>query len=115
MVERETESLNPERFDPTPEEIEAAREIAEREPQGPQPLRLHLDAVATGVPATIIEDLKHVLGNHTGDSEVVLDVTTSGGPRTLRFGEDFRVTATASLRAELEQILASAAPRTSVT
>ncbi len=103
-----------ERFEPTPEEIEAAREKAAREPQGPQPLRLHLDAAATGVPATIIDDLKHVLGNHTGDSEVVLDVTTSGGARTLRFGEEFRVTATASLRAELEQILGSAALRTSV-
>jgi DNA polymerase-3 subunit alpha len=103
-----------ERFDPTPEEVEAAREKAAREPQGPQPLRLHLDAAATGVPATIIDDLKHVLGNHTGDSEVVLDVTTSGGARTLRFGEEFRVTATASLRAELEQILGSAALRTSV-
>jgi len=103
-----------ERFEPTPDEIEAAREKAALEPQGPQPLRLHLDAAATGVPATILEDLKHVLGNHTGDSEVVLDVTTSGGARTLRFGEEFRVTATASLRAELEQILGSAALRTSV-
>ena len=47
------------------------------------------------MPATIIEDLKHVLGNHTGESEVVLDVTTSGGARTLRFGEEFRVSPTA--------------------
>jgi DNA polymerase-3 subunit alpha len=103
-----------ERFDPTPEEVEAAREKAAREPQGPQALHLHLDAVATSVPATIIEDLKHVLGNHTGESEVVLDVTTSGGARTLRFGEEFRVSPTPSLRAELEHILGPATLRTSL-
>ncbi len=103
-----------ERFDPSPEEVEAAREKAALEPQGPQPLRLHLDAAATGVPATIIDDLKHVLSNHTGESEVVLDVTTSGGARTLRFGEEFRVAATPSLRAELEHILGPAALRTSL-
>jgi DNA polymerase-3 subunit alpha len=66
------------------------------------------------VPATIIEDLKHVLGNHTGESEVVLDVTTSGGARTLRFGEEFRVSPTPSLRAELEHILGPATLRTSL-
>ena len=103
-----------ERFDPSPEEVEAAREKAAREPQGPQALHLHLDAVATSVPATIIEDLKHVLGNHTGESEVVLDVTTSGGARTLRFGEEFRVSPTPSLRAELEHILGPATLRTSL-
>ena len=103
-----------ERFEPTPEEVEAAREKAAREPQGPQPLRLHLDAAATGVPATIIDDLKHVLGNHPARARSCSTSTTSGGARTLRFGEEFRVAATPSLRAELEHILGPAALRTSL-
>ncbi len=100
-----------ERFDPTPEEVAAAREAAAIEPADPQPLRLSLDAAATGVPATIIDDLKHVLGNHAGDTEVVLDIATSGGARTLRFGDGFRVKETPTLRAELEDILGPAALR----
>ncbi len=98
-----------ERFDPSPEEVLAAREAAARAPQGPQPLRLRLDAAATGVPAAIIDDLKHVLGNHSGESDVVLDIATSGGERTVRFGAEFRVSPTPSLRAELEHILGPAA------
>ncbi len=100
-----------ERFEPTPEEVQSAKEAAALEPAGPQALYLHLDAAATGVPATIIDDLKHVLGNHSGDSEVVLDIATSGGARSLRFGDDYRVTPTSTLRAELEEILGPAALR----
>jgi DNA polymerase-3 subunit alpha len=92
-------------FEPTPEEVEAAREAAAAAPKEPQALRLSLDAVATGVPATIIDDLKHVLGNHAGEDEVVLDITTSGGARTLRFGDGYRVRLTPTLKAELEEIL----------
>ena len=94
-----------ERFAPTVEEAEAAREAAALIPQGPQPLCLRIDAAATGVPATIIDDLKHVLGNHAGESEVVLDIATSAGERRLRFGASFKVSPTPSLRAELEGIL----------
>ncbi|HVP03041.1 MAG TPA: DNA polymerase III subunit alpha [Solirubrobacteraceae bacterium] len=94
-----------ERFAPSGEEVQAAREAAAAAPSTPQPLRLRIDAAATGVPATIIEDLKHVLGNHAGESEVVLDIATSAGERRLRFGDEYRVTPTPSLRAELEGIL----------
>ncbi len=100
-----------ERFEPTPEEVQSAKEAAALEPAGPQALHLRLDAAATGVPATIIDDLKHVLGNHSGDSEVVLDIATSAGARSLRFGDDYRVTPTSTLRAELEEILGPAALR----
>jgi DNA polymerase-3 subunit alpha len=94
-------------FRPSPEEVDAAREAAALLPQGPQPLTVRLDA--TGLPASIIDELKHVFGNHAGDSEVVLDIQTSAGSRTLRLGEGYRVNETPSLRAELQSILGAAA------
>jgi DNA polymerase-3 subunit alpha len=94
-------------FAPTPEEVEAAREAAARVPAAPQPLLVSLDAAR--LPASVIDELKHVLGNHVGECEVVLDIRTSGGARTLRLGESFRVAQTPSLRAELEHILGPAA------
>jgi DNA polymerase III subunit alpha len=90
-------------FRPTPEEVEAARTAAARTPPVPQPVLVTLDAAQ--LPASIIDELKHVFGNHAGDSEVVLDIRTSTGPRTLRLGEGYRVAPTPSLRAELANIL----------
>jgi DNA polymerase-3 subunit alpha len=93
-------------FQPSEEEVKAAREAAALMPQGPVPLTLRLDG---GLPASILDELKHVFGNHAGESEVVLDITTTGGSRTLRLGSDYRVAQTPSLRAELEHILGPAA------
>ena len=59
----------------------------------------------------MLDDLKHILGNHSGAHEVVLEISTSAGERSLRFGEEFRVAPTPSLRAELEHILGPAALR----
>ncbi len=94
-------------FRPSQAEVDAAREAAALVPQGPQPLMVRLDA--TVLPATVIDELKHVLGNHAGECEVVLDIHTSKGPRTLRLGSGFRVKETPSLRAELQSILGPAA------
>jgi DNA polymerase III subunit alpha len=77
---------------------------------GPQPLTVRLDA--TLLAASIIDELKHILGNHAGECEVVLAIETSSGPRTLRLGEGYRVSETPSLRAELAQILGSGALQT---
>jgi DNA polymerase-3 subunit alpha len=96
-------------FRPSAAEVEAAREAAARAPRGPLPLHVRLDA--KGLPASIIEELKHVFGNHAGESEVVLDIETSEGSRMLRLGDGFRVAPTQSLRAELEHILGPAALR----
>jgi DNA polymerase-3 subunit alpha len=96
-------------FRPSVEEVEAAREAAALEPVGPQALTVRVDA--TTLPATIIDELKHVFGNHAGDCEVVLAIETSAGPRTLRLGEGYRVNETPSLRAELGRILGPAALR----
>jgi len=97
-------------FRPSVEEVQAAREAAALEPVGPQALTVRVDA--TTLPATIIDELKHVFGNHAGDSEVVLAIETSAGPRTLRLGEGYRVNETPSLRAELGRILGPAALHT---
>jgi DNA polymerase-3 subunit alpha len=94
-------------FQPTAEEVEAAREAAALEPAEPQPLTVLLDA--TALPASIIDELKHVFGNHAGDCQVVLAIQTTAGPRTLRLGEGYRVKETPSLRAELQSILGPAA------
>ena len=64
---------------------------------------LRLDA--TMLPPSIIDELKHVFGNHEGPSEVVLALATTAGEKTLRFGPDFKVAPTPSLRAELARIV----------
>ncbi|MCW3066318.1 MAG: dnaE, partial [Solirubrobacterales bacterium] len=86
-------------FDPTPEEIEAAKVQAAKRAEGPRPLRLSLDASA--LPATILAELKDLLEQHPGESDVVLNVRTPAGPRTLRLGRAYRVAPTAGLRAGL--------------
>ncbi|WP_205698544.1 DNA polymerase III subunit alpha [Conexibacter sp. SYSU D00693] len=96
-----------ERFEPSVEDVEQAREKAAKAALGPEPLRLALDA--TALPASIIDDLKHVLGNFPGEAQVELLVATSAGPRVLRFGPEYRVAPTMSLRAELQRILGPAA------
>jgi DNA polymerase-3 subunit alpha len=90
-------------YRPSAEEVAQARDAAARAPAVPEPLLVSLDAAR--LPAAIIDELKHVFGNHAGESEVVLDIRTSAGPRTLRLGERYRVAPTSSLRAELEHIL----------
>jgi DNA polymerase-3 subunit alpha len=90
-------------FTPSEAEVEEARAAAVAVAKGPEALTLVLDAAR--LPASIIEELKHVFGNHVGEADVVLDVRTSGGPRTLKLGSEFRVDPTPSLRAELARIL----------
>ncbi|MDP2709949.1 MAG: DNA polymerase III subunit alpha [Solirubrobacteraceae bacterium] len=96
-------------FDPTPEEIERAKATAVTRALGPAPLHVRIGDAA-GLPATIIDDLKSLLANHPGESEVVLEVQMStGDPRTLKLGPSYKVGPTPTLRAELEQVLGPAA------
>jgi len=95
-------------FAPTAEEVARAKASAARRLAGPVPLRVRLDA--GGLPASVIDDLKHLLANFPGESEVVLELRMSAGdPRTLRLGPSYKVAPTPTLRAELEQILGPAA------
>jgi DNA polymerase-3 subunit alpha len=97
-----------EAFEPTPEEVELAKVTAATRKVGPLPLHVRVDAA--GLPASIIDDLKSLLANYPGDSEVVLEVQmSSGDPRRLKLGSSYKVATTPTLRAELEQVLGPAA------
>ena len=63
------------------------------------------------LPATVIDDLKRILEDFPGESELVLEVHTSAGPRLLKLGQGYRVAArNPSLKAELDRLLAPARP-----
>jgi DNA polymerase-3 subunit alpha len=95
-------------FNPTPDEVEKAREevqaMAKR--AAPSALLVHLDA--SRVLVSVIEELKALLATYPGDSEVVLQVQTSAGARRLRLGAEYKVAPTPALRAELDQVLGEA-------
>ena len=93
-----------ERFAPSAEEVERAR----RKSSGiaPPPLRVCLDAGR--LPASVIDELKHLLETFPGDSEVVLEMKTSSGSRTLKLGASYRVAPGAGLHAELSALLGEA-------
>ncbi len=93
-------------FDPTPEEIQHAELQAAQVTVAPSALRLRLDP--TALPATILGDLKDLIGNFRGECDVVIELETSVGPRRLRLGPEFRVTRSAGLHAELDALLGSA-------
>jgi DNA polymerase III subunit alpha len=95
-----------ERFEPRPEEIAKAQQEAATPAPAPAPLRLCVDA--TALPATALGDLKHLLSGSPGEVEVVIELATSSGRRRLKLGPDYRVTRTAGLRAQLDQLLGPA-------
>jgi DNA polymerase III subunit alpha len=82
-----------EAFEPSPEEILQANELAA---QAPVVRRLTIQ-VAPGVSETFLEDLREVVSHHSGDHELLLEV----GDRQLLLGPDWRVSADGACRAEL--------------
>ena len=70
-------------------------------------VRLRLDARET--PAAVITELKSLIGEFPGDAPVVLEVETSEGPKTLRFGPEFKVRPDADFFAEAKTLLGDAA------
>ncbi|HEY2436230.1 MAG TPA: DNA polymerase III subunit alpha [Solirubrobacteraceae bacterium] len=96
-----------ERFDPSPDEILEAAAAAAKEAEPPPRLRLRVDA--TLLPATALVDLKELLQGFPGESEVVIELSTSSGrPRRLKLGPEFRVAPGAGLHAELDALLGGA-------
>ena len=96
-----------EEFQATPEELAAAEnQVAKRAADRERVLRVRVDAAR--LPATVVDDLKHLLENFPGDSEVVLEMRTASGDRRLRLGEGYRVTPSTGLRAELDRLLGDA-------
>ncbi len=70
-------------------------------------VRLRLDARETR--AAIIEELKSLIGEFPGDAPVVLEVQTTEGPKTLRFGPEFKVRPDGDFFAEAKALLGDAA------
>jgi DNA polymerase III subunit alpha len=96
-----------EEFAPTPEELAAAdTQTARRAADRERVLRVRVDAAL--LPASVIDDLKHLLERFPGDSEVVLEMRTASGDRRLRLGDDYRVAPSVGLRAELDRLLGDA-------
>jgi DNA polymerase-3 subunit alpha len=94
-------------FAPSEEEVEKAREELAKMQLGPEPFRLPaLDAARLS--ATFIEDLKEILGNFPGESDVLLEMVTGSGRRHLKLGPSYRVANTASLRAEVQMVVRTA-------
>ena len=59
--------------------------------------------------STVIDDLKSLIGEVPGEAPVVLEVETSEGPKTLRFGPGFKVRADSDFFAEAKALLGDAA------
>jgi DNA polymerase III subunit alpha len=94
------------KFEPTEEEVRKAEEELAKPQVSAAALRLALDA--TALPARALGELKEVLAGFPGESDVVIELTTSIGRRRLRLGADFRVARCAGLHAELDQLLGTA-------
>jgi DNA polymerase-3 subunit alpha len=82
-----------EAFEPSPEEVLEAAELAPVEPV----VRRITIQVSPDVPETFLDDLKEVVSHHHGEHELLLTV----GERQLLLGPDFRVSADGACRAEL--------------
>jgi DNA polymerase-3 subunit alpha len=93
-------------FAPSAEEVAEAEEQAARAPALPNALRLRLDA--TAVAASVLSELKDVLAGFPGESEVLIELSTSIGERRLRLGPDYRVAHGPGLHAELDALLGDA-------
>jgi len=102
-------------FEPTPEEIAAAgpAPVDLAAPRGARPAVAGITSEAPVVIKVdarhcdehLISDLKALLEHFPGQSEVLLEMLTTSGPRRLRFGAEYRVSVSGHLRAELDELL----------
>jgi DNA polymerase-3 subunit alpha len=93
-----------EAFEPDAATVAAARSRA----SGPaEPFTLALSPA--DFEPTLIEELKGIFSAYPGESEVLLEMPTSGGARRLRFGRDYRVNPSAALRADVDALLSTRA------
>ncbi len=96
-----------ERFEPSQTEVLEAQAQVAKQVAPPSALRLRLDA--TTLPASALGELKDVLADFPGESDVVIELTTSSGHRCLRLGPSFRVRrGAAGLHSQLYQLLGTA-------
>jgi DNA polymerase III subunit alpha len=93
-------------FQPTEEEVLEAQVQAAKPALSPSALKLRLDA--TALPASALGELKDLLSGFPGESDVVIELSTTVGHRRLKLGPSFRVARSAGLHAELDALLGSA-------
>jgi DNA polymerase-3 subunit alpha len=89
-----------EAFEPTPEEVEEAREAAANAP--PPPTRRVVIPLAPSLSATFLEELKEAVTHHPGDHELELRV----GDRRLLLGDAYRVSP--QFKADIQDLLGTA-------
>jgi DNA polymerase-3 subunit alpha len=95
-----------ERFEPSSEELAQAEREATKAAVAAAALRIRLDARA--LPSTALGELRDLLANFPGESDVVVELATSRGARRLRLGPGYRVQRSPGLHAELASLLGSA-------
>jgi DNA polymerase-3 subunit alpha len=95
-----------ERFEPTEEEVLEAQVHAAKPALSPSALRLRLDA--TALPVAVLGELKDLLAGFPGESDVVIELSTTVGHRRLKLGPSYRVSRNAALHAELDHLLGDA-------
>ena len=88
-------------FEPGEDELAAAR--AKAKARHPDRILLRVNAAEFG--AQLVEELKSVFQSFPGECEVVLEMQTREGTRRLRFGQEYCVTPSQALRAELDHLL----------
>jgi DNA polymerase-3 subunit alpha len=93
-------------FQPTEEEVLEAQVQAAKPALSPSALKLRLDA--TVLAASVLGELKDLLSGFPGESDVVIELSTTVGHRRLKLGPSFRVSRSAGLHAELDALLGSA-------
>jgi DNA polymerase III subunit alpha len=98
-------------FAPTQEEIERASTQARAAAAAATALArpVVLSVAAADLTPTTLEELRQAIEDFPGAAEVLLDIHSEQGTRRLRFGKEYRVQHTPTLRAELEHALAPVA------
>ncbi len=91
-----------EAFEPDSAELAAAEAKAAAK-RDPKQFTLSIDAAEFG-PA-LIDELKSLFEGFPGESEVLLVMRTTDGTRRLRFGDDYRISPSPPLRAQLAEVL----------
>jgi DNA polymerase-3 subunit alpha len=89
-------------FRPSDDEVARARAARSTEP-----IVRRINASAFG--ASLVDELKSVFESFPGETEVILEMETRDGVRSLRFGSGYRVRPSAALNAELDALLGSSA------
>jgi DNA polymerase-3 subunit alpha len=90
------------RFEPDEAEIAGAAKKVTALPNGPLQVSIALEKLRD---PKVMDELKSLFEDHKGEAGVHFVVQTSGGPRKLKTGEDFKVQVSPHLRYELNQLL----------